>query len=604
MKVYRQVAEDAEYREYYDSYRITVDNLNDTDFLYKSNLGNGQLYFKDDEVYGFVNNQPAIRGRNITITKEYIDDFVIRDFILYDRKSNEAITLNINCNLKNYRDGKPHYLYVVLSHRGTYEVYDDMFQSDEEKILFARFLIDAQGNSIQFYMMLPFAGSADYLKGNQFYNVTKGLRVQVVNNSTKQLTLSDSKIRFSAINFDDYSSPDCLTVEFNGNALPIRYVKWDNTDQIPRVDWNSNPITAPILNKIMNYSTGSMVNVDEDKFSLQKVYYDVYEKCLVIMYGDTVYNNRESAIYAIDSVMNYPLPDGIEYLIPVAVLVLKNSDAPFSEDTFRIVNLDYNETEILDSDSFTRQQAAEAVAKANQAITKANEVETLTNGHIGDRTNPHRVRLDQLYNSLGNPVTLADDYADYSVSSILARAKSNGDRDYYAKTGGEISGSTSITQNLTVAGTTTLSGTLSVSGAVTVGNNIIPSTTNTSNIGSTTSRFANIYSTSVNISGASTFSGTITSANIAPSTSATYSLGTTDLRYTNLYTRDVNASGNIASNSANITAGITAATGSFTTSVTTPKVIVSTNGNLVIGNYSLRLGGSGTIPTQNGYGIW
>ena len=34
MKVYRQVPEDAEYREYYDSYRITVDNLNDTDFLH------------------------------------------------------------------------------------------------------------------------------------------------------------------------------------------------------------------------------------------------------------------------------------------------------------------------------------------------------------------------------------------------------------------------------------------------------------------------------------------------------------------------------------------------------------------------------------------
>ena len=34
MKQYKQVPEDAEYREYYDSYRLTVDNLNDTDYLY------------------------------------------------------------------------------------------------------------------------------------------------------------------------------------------------------------------------------------------------------------------------------------------------------------------------------------------------------------------------------------------------------------------------------------------------------------------------------------------------------------------------------------------------------------------------------------------
>ena len=55
MKVYRQVSEDAEYREYYDSYRVTVENLNDTDFLYKSMLTNGQVFFSTEEVYGFVN---------------------------------------------------------------------------------------------------------------------------------------------------------------------------------------------------------------------------------------------------------------------------------------------------------------------------------------------------------------------------------------------------------------------------------------------------------------------------------------------------------------------------------------------------------------------
>ena len=152
MKQYKQVPEDAEYREYYDSYRLTVDNLNDTDYLYKTSLSNGQVFFEFDEVFGYVNNQAAVRNRNLTITSDYIDNFVIRDFRVFSRALNDIIYLDINCNLKDYRDGKPHYLYIVLSHRGKYEVYDDMFQSDETKLLFARFIIDTQGNSIQFYM--------------------------------------------------------------------------------------------------------------------------------------------------------------------------------------------------------------------------------------------------------------------------------------------------------------------------------------------------------------------------------------------------------------------------------------------------------------------
>ena len=89
-------------------------------------------------------------------------------------------------------------------------------------------------------MMLPFAGSADYIKGNQFYQVTDGLRVQVVNNSTKELTLSDAKIRFSAINFDDNASPDYGFTKYNTNGPEIldaeddaAVVKWGDGWRMP-----------------------------------------------------------------------------------------------------------------------------------------------------------------------------------------------------------------------------------------------------------------------------------------------------------------------------------------------------------------------------------
>ena len=598
MKQYKQVPEDAEYREYYDSYRLTVDNLNDTDYLYKTSLSNGQVFFEFDEVFGYVNNQAAVRNRNLTITSDYIDNFVIRDFRVFSRALNDIIYLDINCNLKDYRDGKPHYLYIVLSHRGKYEVYDDMFQSDETKLLFARFIIDTQGNSIQFYMMLPFAGSADYIKGNQFYQVTDGLRVKVVNNNTKQLTLSNAKIRFSGINFDDVSSPDCLVVDFEGSAVPIRYVKWDSSDGLPRVDWISDTVDKLNLTKIMNYSTGALSNVANGKYSIQKLYYDVYEKCIVAMYGNAIYNSREEAIYAIDSVMSYPLPDGIEYLIPIAVIVAENTSSAISNDNFRIVNLDYNEQEVLDSDTFTRQQAAEAIQKSNQAIQISNNISDVLDEHVGDRTNPHQVKLNQLYNSSGQLITLADDYANYSVSSILSAAQQQAANNFYAKTGGPISGDVSISRTLTVTGRTTLDDLLTANGGMSLGGSISLKSNNSYDIGTSSIRLKKIYTNSIDATGNSSITGELTSCNIIPSVSVSYNLGSLDKRYNTVYTNSVNASGVISGSSASISgtlsAGNTTINGNL--SMGSSKKITVDKGYLIIGDIALGLGSTFTPP--------
>lgn len=608
MRYYRQVPEDAEYREYYDSYRVTVENLNSTDFLYKSMLSNGQVFFDADEVYGMVNNQAAIRGRNLTIAKEYIDNFVIRDFQVFNRSTNTLLNININCNLKDYRDGKPHYLYIVLSNKGKYEVHDDMFQSDETKLLFARFIIDRQGNSRQFYMMLPFAGSADYIKGNQFYQVTDGLRVEVLNNNTKQLTLTDAKVRFSGINFEDVSSPDCLEINFEGNAVPIRYCTWDNTDHVPRVDWNMEPLTSLNLTRVMNYETGATSAVAEGKYSIQKLYYDIYEKCIVALYGDAVYDSRIEAIYGIDSVMRYVLPDGIEYLIPIAAIIAENTEEPISDDNFRIVNLDYNEKEVLDSDTFTRQQSAESMFKSREAIQRVNELDAALSNHAGDRTNPHQVRLNQLYNSNNEPVVLADDYADWSVSSILSRAAVDAADIYYRKDGGIISGNVIIgsenaAKNLTTFGNADIKGNTSLGGTLSLGGNI--TTNGTYNVGTTSARLGIIYTTSLNASSDSTVSGTLTSRSIIPETTTSYNLGSDQKRFNGLYVKNIGASGNLTvSGTASIGGKLTGANASFSGAVDFSNRANVPNGYLVIGGYSLRLGGSGGIPTQNGYGIW
>lgn len=596
MKRYIQVDEDAEYREYYDSYRVTVDNLNDTDFLYKTSLSNGQVFFEEDEMYGFVNNQAAVRNRNITISMDYIDDFVIRDFKVYTRATNELISLDINCNLKNYRDGKPHFLYIVLSHNGTYEVHDDMFQTDETKILFARFIIDTTGNSIQFYMMLPFAGSADYIKGNQFYQVTDGLRLQIVNNSTKTFTLSDAKVRFSGINFDDVSSPDCLEIDFEGNVVPIRYISWDNDDSLPRVNWKAPLVNSLILDKTMNYSNGGISNVDTNDFTIQKLYYDIYEKCIVAMYGNTSYHTLTEAILNIDTILNYPLPDGIEYLIPIACVILKNTSEAFSNDTIRIINLDYNEQEVLDSDTFTRQQSSEAILKANQALSVANETSDDLNDHLGDRTNPHRVALNQLYNSVGTQIVLDDSYADYTVTSLISRINSDMDNIYFKKSGGTISGATSVSSTLAVTGKATFNENVIANNGIKLQKGITLADA-ISDIGTSSARLRAIYVTTINANGNATISGSLTTADIVPSVTNTSNIGTQNIRYNTIYSRNIDNSSSISTSSMSISGTLTSVNGTFSGEVTTPKLTVSNNGYLIIGNKALGLGGQFTPPT-------
>ncbi|MBO7615066.1 MAG: S-layer family protein [Bacilli bacterium] len=610
MKTYIPIPEDAEYREMFDSYNLTVDNLNSTDFLYETMLTNGQVFFKDDEVYGFVNGQPAVRNRNIIIPRSYIDDFTITNFKVYTRATNTLLDLDITCNLADYRDGKPHYLYIVLDTHGTYEVYDDMFQSDETKLLFARFIIGTDGNSIQFYMMLPFGGSADYIKGNQFYQVTDGLRVNVVNNATKQITLSNAKIRFSAINFDDKSSPDCLEVNFEGNALPIRYVYWDSTDRIPRVDWVSNPTNSLVLDTIMDYETGAISSVANGKYSIQKFYYDVYEECIVAMYGDRVYNDRDDAIYSIDSVMNYPLPDGITYLIPIACIVMENTADPIDDSNFRIINLDYNEQEVLDSDSFTRQQAAEAIEKANELEVVVGAYTQTVDNHINNRTNPHKVRVDQLYDSQDDPCVLDDSFvaSGMSVTAIINQTLTQADSVYYKKTGGTISGNASISGTLSVTQKTTLAAleatSLKLTGNVTFDNS-------NRNIGTTTNQVNNLYVKTVAVSTSASITA-LTSGNITPTASASYDIGTSNSRWRNAYLNNIYSNGTISgasgtfSGTLGVTGAVTAGGISCTEALTmsSNKRISVSNGYLVIGDYSLRLGGSGAIPTQNGYGIW
>lgn len=396
MKNYPILSEECTWREVYDAYNDTAKNLNDIDFLYKSNLSNGQLYDVVENV-GYVNGQPAYRNTNITITSDYIANFKISGFKFYNRETNSIIDIDINCNLYQYEDNKPHFLYLVLSDKGKYEVYDSMFEEKSGVVLFARFVINTNGNATQFYVIAPFAGSPDYIKGNTFYDVAEGLNLTYYSQSNKQFTLTPFKVRFSGINFDDYNSPDVIHLDKSNTNIKFKYAYWDTADALPRINWSANDaVDNLIVNKLMNYTSGAISDLAANKFSIQKVYYDIYSNTFAVMYGNTAYDDITTAVVNSNTILDYPKLDGMDYLIPVAIVIVKNSTEAFSNETIRIIGLTYDETELFDSNDIARQQSTEALLKAEQAIQSAADANTNINNHIQNITNPHGVTKAQV----------------------------------------------------------------------------------------------------------------------------------------------------------------------------------------------------------------
>ena len=400
MKRYEVLNEDATWGEAFSAINTTSENLNDTDHLYKSYLGDGQVFNIVGNV-GYVNAQPAYRNTNITIAREDIANFNISGFQFYHRKQNKIIDIDITCDLYNYRDGRIHFLYIVLSQHGTFEVHDSMFENTEDMILFARFVLDTSGNTVQFYVLAPFAGSPDYIKGNTFYEVSEGLDLIYFNKENKQFTIPNTKVRFSGINFDDYSSPDVLKITKPLGNIKFKYVTWDSMYAVPRPNWLAeDEVNSPIIDKIMNYDNGTITDVAPGKVTCQKIYYDIYSGKFIAMYGNQVFNNMQDAIIGVDAILKYPKPDGIDYLLPTAVLIIKNVNAAYTDENIRIIGLKFDETELFDSNDLARQQAAEAIAKADQAITTAESAVTSVNNHASNRSNPHQTTAQQV--GLGN----------------------------------------------------------------------------------------------------------------------------------------------------------------------------------------------------------
>ena len=159
-------------------------------------------------------------------------------------------------------------------------------------------------------------------------------------------------------------------------------------------------VNSPIVNKIMNYETGALATIDENKFTIQKIYYDVLANVFVAMYGARAYDSLQEAFLSIDTIMNYPNPDNTDYLIPIAALIIKNSNENLTEKTFRVIGLSHDNSALFDSNELSRQQSLEAISKAESAIDSVAALSETVSNHTGNKSNPHGVTKSQV--GLGN----------------------------------------------------------------------------------------------------------------------------------------------------------------------------------------------------------
>ena len=83
-------------------------------------------------------------------------------------------------------------------------------------------------------------------------------------------------------------------------------------------------------------SSGVLQDVPEGKFTLQRVLWDIYEKCFILQYGDTLYDTLEDALEDTGSML-YPVPFGHLLYIPLAAIAIKQGCTDINTDTDCII---------------------------------------------------------------------------------------------------------------------------------------------------------------------------------------------------------------------------------------------------------------------------
>lgn len=228
------------------------------------------------------------------------------------------------------------------------------------------------------------------------------------------------------------------------------------------VSGNSNVYSDPIdaiLNDMYDaindlaVSAGTLKTVPSKKFTIQRILWDIYEQCLIVQYGDKVYDILEDAVADIGNML-YPVPFGHLFYIPLAGLIVQQGTTDINanlENCFIIKQYMYADSE--------QEGFADYIARslANKALDWCNKLEDTKLNRDGTQPMTGTLKAQTII-----PVT----NNTYDLGSSTNRWRNLYVNSINSSGGASFGGNATIGGNLTVNGDTVMKGDLTIYGAL------------------------------------------------------------------------------------------------------------------------------------------
>ena len=306
--------------EFVDAFNLNAENSAFIDKVLGYVLYNGVLYNGDET----IGRKPIAPLTNIDLTGISPFNVLVDNFTFYFNQSNKMVDCNmLTLNLHDYQDGQLHFIHFKddLSYTVTQSMY-----GEPDELLFARFVCEPDGAFNQFYVMFQRCGTDSYNASGEFYNYEGGL-IPTPIEGTLNIGLTSADVKRSGIDFSDLNTPDLIFLQNDPTSKKyLRYVESDNT-----VNYLGSKTYNIISNKILNYDTKSFTTVPAGKYSIQRILYDLYEGTIIMQYGDTVYNDFNSAMLG-SAWLKYPAPFGERIYLPLGIVLLKSGTTDLSNE--------------------------------------------------------------------------------------------------------------------------------------------------------------------------------------------------------------------------------------------------------------------------------
>jgi hypothetical protein len=303
-------------------------------------LYNGLLYTGRETIGGVT----AVPFVNLSIASVPISELVLDNLYLYFRDINKVLLVDhATFDLTNYANSEPMFFYIN-SQLG-FRISQEFNQAANEIMLF-RFLIDENTKKFaQCYLTAQRFGSNVYDSAKEFYTVQGCQPLPVGSSYPLSIKLDNGTIKRSGIEIDNHQIPDIHDIVDNAIPFNLRYIENDNT-----VDYINKQVTYNVdPDHYLIYTTGNKQAVGTGKFTAQRILFDIYENCLIMQYGDSVYETMEEALSSIDNV-SYPFPYNALLYIPLGIMFIKQGATDLS-DPAQCILVQHLNTSITNTDT-------------------------------------------------------------------------------------------------------------------------------------------------------------------------------------------------------------------------------------------------------------